>query len=175
MKKGLAVLMAVILLALVTITCAAEAQHQFTSFTTADGANYDLFEITKLNYDKDHKVTSVTGHFTRVVQGEEYEEPEEAPDSEKTYPLAADFSAEMYEGGNDTELKNIPVTDLYEWYIDSYIGRENYDGNDLVFSCDLTPEERDTTSADFWFVTTKIELNDQEEIRFMEWIYVPWF
>ena len=70
----------------------------------------------------------------------------------------------------------VAVTDLYQWYIDAYIGREDYDGHELVFACDLPEDDSlwDTSYADFWFVTTKIELNEQGEIQYMEYAYVPW-
>ena len=44
----------------------------------------------------------------------------------------------------------------------------------LVFQCDLSEEEQLDTEVDFWFVTTKIRLNDQGEIEYMEYVYVPW-
>ena len=68
----------------------------------------------------------------------------------------------------------VKVSDLYEWYVDSYIGRENYDGHELVFSCDQTPEEQEMGTSDFWFVTTKIELNDANEIQYMQYVFVVW-
>ncbi len=152
-----------------------EDDHSYESFETPDGTEYDLFVITKMNYGPDHKVTSVTGHFERVIpEGEEgYPEPDIAPDSEKTYPLAEDFSADMVAGMFD-DYAIIPVTDLYQWYIDAYIGHDDYDGHELVFTADLPENELDTAYADFWFVTTRIELNAQDEIQYMQYVYVPW-
>ena len=80
----------------------------------------------------------------------------------------------MLESMYSDELTYIPVNDLYQWYIDAYIGRDNYDGHELVFSADLTDEELETASPDFWFVTTQIQLNVQQEIHYMEYVFVPW-
>ena len=44
----------------------------------------------------------------------------------------------------------------------------------MTFSADLTDEELETASPDFWFVTTQIQLNDQQEITYMEYVFVPW-
>jgi len=174
MKKLFAVLLAIMMAAVSALAFAEESQHHFATFETKGGTGYNLFVITKLNYGADHKVTSVTGHYERVVQGEEYEESEEAPESEITYPLAADFKAEMLENTYNSDLRNIPVTDLYQWYIDSYVGRDNYDGHELVFQCDLPADKQADGTYDFWFVTTRIELNEQNEIQYMEYVYVPW-
>ena len=178
MKKTVAILMALVLAMVSAAAFAentAEDNHHYETFTDAEGNLYDMFVITKMNYGADHKVTSVTGHFERVVIGEEeYEKSSAAPDSEKTYTLAADFRADMVDSMTGSELTLVPVTDLYEWYIDAYIGRDQYDGHEWVFTCDLPAEEWDTATADFWFVTTKIELNDQGEIQYMQYVYVPW-
>ena len=150
-----------------------EKEHTFLTFEGKDGTVYNLFVITKMNFGDDHKVNSVTGHFERVVNGEEYESSETAPDSEVTYPLAENFSAEMV--GSAVEMDRfVTVSDLYEWYIDAYIGRDDYDGHEWVFSCDQTQEEQEMGTADFWFVTTKIELNDASEIQFMQYEFVSW-
>ncbi|MBR5109861.1 MAG: hypothetical protein IK099_06665 [Clostridia bacterium] len=149
------------------------ADRKFSSFETADGVSYDLFVITKMHYGADHQVVSVTGHYERVAVGEEYDVPEEAPDSERTYNLAADFTADMVDN-DQPGFMLVPVTDLYAWYIDAYLGRDNYDGHELVFTADLTKEEMDTADADFWFVTTRIELNGNDEIQYMEYVFVPW-
>ena len=177
MKKVLSVLMAVIL---VTVSALALAEgtadeHSFVTFTDAKGTDYDMFYVTKMNYGEDHKVTSVTGHFERVTENEDgMFEPEMAADSEKTYPLAAGFKAEMIGSMLDYDLKTVEVTDLYQWYIDAYLAETGYDGHELVFSCDLPQETLDTANYDFWFVSTKIELNENGEIQYMEWIYTPW-
>ena len=174
MKKLIMILAALAMAIVPVLTCAegtADDGHNYYVFKSGEN-NYDLFVITKMNYGEDHKVTSVTGHFERVYQGEEYEESETAPNSEKTYQLAPDFKAEMVDNMFD-EFKLEPVTDLYQWYIKAYMG-EGYDGHELVYSCDLTTEQQEQGIADFWFVTTKIELNDKDEIQYMQYIYVPW-
>ena len=71
-------------------------------------------------------------------------------------------------------MVNIPVTDLYQWYIDAYIGRDHYDGHDIIFCDDLTEEQMEMVNPDFWFVETKIKLNEQNEIEYMEYVSVPW-
>ena len=178
MKKAISLLlMALILLQMVPLAHGEKDiadEPQYVSFQTEDGVVYDLFVITKMHYGDDHKVTSVTGHFERVVEGEDCYEPETAPDSERTYLLAEDFSADMADGMFDTELDSVPVTDLYEWYIDAYLIRDTYDGHEWVFTCDLPEDQLDTTVVDFWFVTTRIVLNEQDEIQYMQYVYVPW-
>ena len=57
-----------------------------------------------------------------------------------TYRLAENFHAEMINSMTEPEMHNVPVTDLYQWYIDAYIGRDHYDGHDIVFCDDLTEE-----------------------------------
>ena len=151
------------------------ARHHYDIFETADGVSYDLFVVTKMNYGEDHQVTSVTGHYERIIlDDEDFLTSEDAPGSEKTYPLAADFSADMLTSSYD-EIALAPVTDLYEWYIDAYIGRDDYDGHEWVFASDIPEDEADMAEVDFWFVTTQIELNEADEIQYMQWIYVPWF
>lgn len=176
MKKAILILLALMLIVVSSLAYAeTEGQeHNFLTFEGPDGTVYNLFVITKLNYGEDHKVVSVTGHFERAIIGEEGEdESDTAPDSEVTYPLAADFSADMVANMSDID-EFVKVTDLYEWYVDSYIGRENYDGHELVFSCEQTPEEQEMGTSDFWFVTTKIELNDANEIQYMQYVFVVW-
>lgn len=175
MKKALLILLALVLAATSSLAFGetAEKGHTFLTFEGKDGTVYDLFVITKLNFGTDHKVTSVTGHFERIVAGEDEGSSETAADSEKTFPLAENFSAEMVSRPEEMD-RLVTVTDLYEWYIDAYIGRDNYDGHEWVFSCDQTPEEQEMGTADFWFVTTRIELNDASEIQYMQYVYVPW-
>jgi len=117
--------------------CIAE---QYAVYTDQDGEAYDLFSVTRLNPDDNHRVVSVTGMYERIVLGDECEEPDEAPESRVTYRMADDFHAEMIRSINDSDMVNVPVTDLYQWYIDAYIGRENYDGHELIFCEDLTEE-----------------------------------
>ena len=177
-KRWIAFLLCCILLLTATAGQAQEKQpaeeHDFAVYVNAAGTVYDHFTITRLNCDENHQVQSVTGFYERTVLGEECEESDEAPESEQTYQLAQNFHAMMLESMYGDELTYIPVNDLYQWYIDAYIGRDNYDGHEMVFSADLTDEELETASPDFWFVTTQIQLNDQQEITYMEYVFVPW-
>ena len=150
--------------------------HDFARYTNEKGEAFDLFTITKMHYGADHRVTAVTGSYERMVLGDDCYEPDSAPESETTYRLAPDFEAWMVRSMTGDIDDYVAVTDLYQWYIDAYIGREDYDGHELVFACDLPEDDSlwDTSYADFWFVTTKIELNEQGEIQYMEYAYVPW-
>ena len=173
MKKTIAILLALVLALAATLACAEET-HNFAT-AEKDGNVYDMFEITKFNFGDDHKVTSVTGHFVRVVQDEDgIDTPEALEGSEATYPLAADFKAMMCKDVFDNIGENVPVTDLYEWYVNSYLADTDYDGHELVFQCDLPADQQIDGEYDFWSVNTQIELNDQDEITFMEYEYVPW-
>ena len=173
MKKTIAILLALVLALAIPLACAEEA-HTFAA-GEKDGNVYDMFEISKFNFGDDHKVTSVTGHFVRVIQDEDgIDTPEELEGSEVTYPLAADFRAMMCKDLYDNITENEPVTDLYEWYVNTYLGDTEYDGHEWVFQCDLPDNEKIDGTYDFWFVNTKIELNDQNEITYMEYDYVPW-
>ena len=149
-------------------------ETEYNVFTAADGTQYPLFVITKMHYGSDHKVTAVTGHYERVVSGEEHDESETAPGSEVTYTLAADFRADMTSSMTDFEMRTERVTDLYQWYLKAYLAQSGYDGHELVYSSDLKPEEQDLAEVDFWFVTTRIDLNDRNEIEYMSYYYVPW-
>ena len=148
-------------------------EGQYVVFNGKGGETYDMFVITKMHYGADHKVTSVTGHFERATEEEGVEVPEAAEDSEKTYALAADFHADMIVSLFG-EFDLIPVTDLYEWYLDAYMERDMYDGHELLFASDLPPEQTDPIAVDFWFVTTHIVVNAQDEIEYMRYCYVPW-
>jgi len=156
-------------------SAAAAAEHDFLVFTAEDGTVYDQFVITKLNYGEDHQVYSVTGCFKRVASTEEFTDvPETAPDSEMTLSLAADFQALMCEEPNIMDSL-IPVTDLYQWFVDSHLGgEEELEGRELVFRCDLPDEKLLDGEWDFGYLYTKIELNDQQEIVYMESLYAPW-
>ena len=68
----------------------------------------------------------------------------------------------------------IPVTDIYTWYIDTYRGGEAPESGELVFQYDLPEDERGNAEVDFWFITARIRLNDQQQIEYMQYYYVPW-
>lgn len=178
MKRIMRTVMLALILGLLTVSAAfAEdmaAPSNFTTYTDANGTVYDHFVVIRLNCGEDRQVQSVTGYYERTIQGEDCEEPEAAPNSDQTYPLAQDFTASMIADVYDVDAGYVTVTDLYQWYIDAYLNRENYDGHALVFSCDLTDEEMETFSPDFWAVTTCIRLNAQGEVLFMRYVHVPW-
>ena len=88
--------------------------------------------------------------------------------------MADDFHADMVYSMYYDEIRNVTVTDLHQWYIDAYLDGSDDDGHELVFYSDLTKEEQETVNADFWFVTTQIELNEMDEIKYMKYVYVPW-
>lgn len=148
----------------------------FATFTASNGAVYDWFTVTKLHYDYDHHVNAVSGYYERFVPGEESDGSEKAEGSEKMYSLASDFHADMINSMTEGEINLVPVTDLHQWYVDAYIGRENYYGNDFIFTVDYPDGYFDSgiVEPDFWFVTTQIELNDRNEIQYMKYVYVPW-
>lgn len=150
-------------------------EHRFYAHKAQNGQIYDLFKVKKMHYDYNHHVYAVTGVYERVVSDEGYVHGEIADNgSEFTYLIASDFHAEMLNGATENSLINIPVTDLYQWYLDAYMNGENPETGNLTFEYDLPQEEQGITHADFWFVTTHIELNDSNEIQFMEYVYVPW-
>lgn len=147
----------------------------FTVHTGADGQSYPLFEVRKLFMDGSHQVYAVSGVYERVAEGEEGVYGQTADNAAVfTYPLAPDFRAEMLGSMADETMANVPVSDLYAWYVGTYMdGQAPADGN-LVFLYDLPEAQRDTASPDFWFVTTRIRLNSQNQIEYMEYQYVPW-
>ena len=149
-------------------------KNRFATYTDENGKTFNLFSVTRLNMDDNHHVESVTGMYERIVYGEECVEPDEAPESKVTYRLAENFHAEMINSMTEPEMHNVPVTDLYQWYIDAYIGRDHYDGHDFIFCDDLTEEQMEMVNPDFWFIETKIRLNEQNEIEYMEYVSVPW-
>ena len=151
------------------------AAERYNVYTGSSGAQYDLFEVQKLLYDKDHHVYAVTGVYERVVTDEEgLYTGDTAKESLVTYNLAADFHADMQSpSGPDPDAYD-RVTDLYAWYINAYLEGKAPAGRELIFSFDLPDEQKDTTDADFWFVTTQIRLNEKNEIEYMRYYYVPW-
>ena len=150
-------------------------EHDFYIHQGQNGEMYDLFEIEQLHYDSDHHVYAVTGRFERIVSGFEEAEGEYADNGTSfTYALAPDFHAEMINSMTASTMENTEVTDLYQWYIHAYMeDRAPADGN-LRFLTDVPETERDTAEVDFWFVTTRIQLNETNEIKYMEYEYVPW-
>ena len=150
-------------------------EHDFYVCRGQDGVMYDLFEIEKLHYDSNHHVYAVTGQFERIVSGDEVPEGEYADNGEVfTFTLAPDFHAEMIRSMTAGTMENIEVMDLYQWYIHAYMEDHAPANGELRFLADVPEADRDTAEVDFWFVTTRIELNDNNEIQYMEYEYVPW-
>ncbi len=175
MHRILSVVLCVAML-LCSVCAFAQEEHQFSVRTTESGNQYDMFEIEKLYFDEDHHVNAVSGVYVRVVQDEDgCDAPEKEDDGLGFhYELAPDFHAEMIASSMWDSLDDVvDVTDLYKWYVDAYLEGKEPEG-EMRFSVDLPEEERLMADVDFWFVTTKIELDEEGRISFMRWIYVPW-
>ena len=185
MKTGkilTAALLAFVLLAACVCACAEEKPadtgpqaEECSVFTGSDGEQYDLFEIRKLIYDSEHRVYAVSGVYVRIAEDDECYYGKTSPDGLFTYSLAPDFRAVMTDPEADDPMEpGAPADDLYAWYIAAYMGGEGPENGELVFQYDLPAEEQETAHFDFWFVTTRIRLNEQDEIEYMEYCYVPW-
>ena len=153
---------------------AGDIGDSFEVFTGSDGEQYSMFEICKLHYDANHRVYAVSGCYERLVEDEECCSGKLAEDGTFTYSLAPDFRAEMQSPSAPDPNAFVSVTDLYTWYIDAYLMGQAPANGELVFQCDLTDVDTETTQPDFWFVTTRIRLNEQNQIEYMEYCYVPW-
>ena len=144
-------------------------------YTGEDGEQYDLFEIRKLFYDRNHQVYAVSGVYERVAEDEDCYYGKTADNAVFTYEFAPDIQVMMI--NTDTwDLLDplVPTADLYTWYIDAYMNGETPESGELVFLYDLPEDEQETTQADFWFITTRIRLNEQNQIEYLEYYYVPW-
>ncbi len=143
------------------------------AYKDASGNEYNLFEIVKLRYDNQKKVYAVDGVFERILEGDEYPYADYAEDRKVfTYSLSPDFSASMI-GSMSSDSEMISVNDLYSWYVDAYMNGQAPEG-EMLFQYDLPSEEQLDAYCDFWFVTVKIRLNQNNEIQYMEYVYVPW-
>ena len=136
----------------------ADDGHDYASWTDDDGTEYGLFTVTAFVMDDDHHVTGITGSYSTVGTSEDgyYCSVGEDKNGPFTYTLADDFHADMT--GVDENPDDSDVTDLYTWYVNTYMGGEAGENGEL----------------DFWFVTTKIALNDAGEVDYMTYVYVPW-
>jgi len=149
--------------------------EDYEIYTGNDGEQYDLFEIRKLFYDENHKVYAVSGVYERVALDDDCYYGKIAEDGAFTYDLAPDFQAMMIDPETWDPLGPfLPVTDIYTWYIDAYRGGEAPESGELVFRYDLPEDEQETAEVDFWFITTRIRLNDRRQIEYMQYYYVPW-
>ena len=150
-------------------------EEGYEVFTGSDGERYDLFEIRKLFFDENHKVCAVSGVYERVAPDDDCYCGKVAENSEATYDFAPDFKAMMINDETwDLADPFVQVDDLYAWYIDAYLDGEAPESGDPVFLYDLPEEEQETAQADFWFLTTRIRLNEQNQIEYLEYYYVPW-
>ena len=153
----------------------ASLEENYEVFTGSDGEQYDLFEVRKLFYDEHHHVYAVSGVYERVVMDDDCYGGKIAEDGTFTYNLAPDFQAVMVDPESwDLMEPYVPVPDLYAWYIDAYRGGEEPESGELIFQCDLPEDEQDNAEVDFWFITTRIRLNEMNEIEYMQYYYVPW-
>lgn len=145
----------------------------FSSYTGSNGAAYSLFEIKKLHYDSSHHVYAVSGNYVRTVEGDDEYYSESADNGRMfTYNLAPNFAAKMISNGYEMD-QYVEVNDLYGWYISAYLDGAAPSG-EMVFQCDLPKDQQLDGYYDFWFVTTQIRLNQNNEIVYMEYVYVPW-
>ena len=65
------------------------------------------------------------------------------------------------------------VNDLYAWYVSTYMNGVAPAG-EMTFQYDLPEDQQADATTDFWFVTTQIRLNQNNEIEYMEYVFVPW-
>lgn len=145
----------------------------FYVYKSANGLSYDMFEIRKMHYDASHGVYAVSGVFEKVAYDDEIPYGETAEGGRLfTFNLSPGFSARMI-ADNYSEMKETVVSDLYGWYVAAYMEGKAPQG-DMTFLYDLPEKDRAEAEVDFWFVTTKIRLNNLNEIDYMEYIYVPW-
>ena len=151
------------------------AGEDFQVFTGNDGEQYDLFEIRKLFFDGNHRANAVYGIYERIAEEDGDFSGKTAENGEFTYDLAPDCRIMMINPETwDLLDPYVEVPDLFSWYIDAFLGWEAPQGRELVFQCDLPEEDPDAAEADFTFITTRIRLNGQDQIEYMEYLYVPW-
>ncbi len=152
------------------------AGESFTVYTDGAGTWYDLFEIRRLHYDAGHRVYAVTGVYERAATVDGIDTSETAEEGALfTYPLAADFRAMMAApDSRDPMEPYVPADDLYSWYIGAYLDGQAPENGELTFLYDLPEDQRENAETDFWFVTVRVRLNENNEIEYMEYFYVPW-
>ena len=171
--KRLGTACVILLLVLRLTVCAVAEEPAFRVYTDENGVEYPLFEMRKMHYDEEHRVFAVSGAFERIDL--EYDEYTTAYSGIFTYELAEDFHADMLKSMLNSEdwPQTIPVTDLYAWYVDSYLSALPEEC-ELIFDCDLEEMGLNPALGNFWFVTTRIALDEDGRISYMEYYYVPW-
>lgn len=148
-------------------------QKYWFNYTADNGQKYESFEIVKMHYDSDHKVTAVTGEFVHLFDDGESCDAETAEDGKLfTYSLAKNFHADMKYSQYVSPISTVLVTDLHQWYVDTYMDEEKPERDELTFWIDMTEEGNE--EADFGAITTWIVLNEDNEIYYMRQRPVPW-
>ena len=126
-----------------------------------------------MHYDPDHKVTAVTGEFVHLFDDGESCDAETAEDGKLfTYSLAKNFHADMKYSQYVSPISTVLVTDLHQWYVDTYMDEEKPVRDELTFWIDMTKDG--DKEADFGAITTWIVLNEDNEIYYMRQRPVPW-
>ena len=152
-----------------------ERIHDFYRYEPGDGKAYEVFVITQLLYDENHKVTDVTGQFAHMTDNGESSDWELAEDGKfYTYHLAEDFSAELLDSLYDDTMET--VTDLHEWYIRVCLEERVPVDGELYFVSHMSEEERKNANPDTLFdcIAVKPELNEAGEIRYVCYTRIPW-
>ncbi len=177
MKKMLSLCLALLLMLGAVSALAGEPAQagasNFMSVTDENGNVYDLFEIRRLVLDENQKVIAVTGCFERTGTDEDGMDSPFFTGEPVTCPMAKDAVIEVFpldDPMGDYET----VTDLYQWYVGAYLNGEAPENGELRYAEDIPADQADTVSPDFWFITTRIALNEAGEITHLQTVYVPW-
>lgn len=142
----------------------------FYAYKDSNALEYDLFVIRKMHTDEQNRVYAVSGTFEKLIDDEECGRMIAAENGKMfTLSLSNDFQAEMLKSNGLLPIYNVPVKDLYQWYLCSYLDGSVPERGKLIYEWD-EPEG----NFDFWFVTTQVFLNAEQEIAYMEFFYVPW-
>lgn len=149
--------------------------HDFYSYEPGDGIQYEVFVVTKLIYDENHKVTDVTGQFAHMTDNGESSDWVLAEDGGfYTYHLAEDFSADLLDSLYDDTMET--TADLHEWYIRVCLEGKGPENGELSFLSHMSKEERKNADPDTFFdcIAVKMELNEAGEIRYVCYTRIPW-
>ena len=152
-----------------------ERIHDFYRYEPGDGIQYEVFVVTKLLYDDNHKVTDVTGQFAHMTYNGESSDWVLAEDDRfYTYHLAEDFSADLRASLYDDTMET--VTDLHEWYIRVCLEERVPVDGELYFVSHMSEEERKNADPDALFdcIAVKPELNEAGELRYVCYTRIPW-
>jgi len=152
------------------------SEHSFY-FPEDEKGRYNLFSVDKLLEDDRHHVYAVTGRFLRTYIGEECMEFEMEENGTKyvMFRLADDFYADMPNSASDESLET--VSDLYDWYVRWYErtnGKEPENGQLISYYDTDTEDDEKAEKVNFWGFDARMELNEQGEIIYLEYVFVPW-